>query len=200
MGTTIRSIGITGALMLLLVACGDDAAEPKGKPEQKPTVQEPTVPPDVDPIVGEWSRITTCADRVAALTEAGMAKYAVASVVEDGLVQGVGDVSELENPKKPCLGAKPVEHRHFFTQYGEFGSLDQNGNQVDDGTYELPRPGVLVIGTDDGPVTFDYAITDGSLSFVPRQVPACASHGCFLAQWEVNVTYLGLPWKKVDSR
>jgi hypothetical protein len=37
-----------------------------------------------------------------------------------------------------CAGAEgPLEHDHFFTADGAFGSHDQNGEEVDSGDFEL---------------------------------------------------------------
>ncbi len=128
-----------------------------------------------------------------------MEKYAAASVVGQGFIPGVTDVGALENPDQPCLGAESQAHTHVFTDSGEFGSLDQNGEVADSGTYDLASPGVVVISNADvGSVTFEYVVADGSLMLVPR-LPGCAPRGCFPAEWAVAVSYLGLPWKAVTS-
>jgi hypothetical protein len=45
-----------------------------------------------------------------------------------------------------CGGAAAVEHSHFFTADGRFGSYDENGNVVDDGTYAIQGKDTFVIG------------------------------------------------------
>ena len=204
-----RRLSSIAFLVLVLVGqagCGsDDPESGESSPRPEPTVtsdapSEVTSPSEaVDPIVGEWSRTTTCADRIAAMGEAGMEEYAVASTLGQGFIPGVSRVSQLEDPDRPCLGAEPQLHSHFFTGAGEFGSLDQNGEVADSGTYELPSAGVVVISNPDvGSVTFEYVVADGALSLEP-QLPGCASRGCFPAEWAVAVSYLGLPWKAVTS-
>ena len=76
-----------------------------------------------------------------------------------------------------CEGARgPLEHSHFFTASGEFGSHDENGQQVDDGDYvvsdgklafpshatEFGFAGDLVVGyaIDGDVVTFDVALPE----------------------------------------
>jgi hypothetical protein len=163
-----------------LMGCGND---------EKPRAKEPA-----PSIIGTWKRDTSCEDRIKALNDAGLGRFAVASAAEDGLIPGVTDADQVKDPRHPCRGAKPVEHSHFFTDEGQFGSLDDTGQQVDDGTYRLVDSKTVVIGK----ITFHYAVTGDTLTLDPV-LPDCAKSGCFDAQWAVNVSYNGLPWKRVPG-
>ena len=67
-----------------------------------------------------------------------------APVLEKPLAPGVvGDYfpnktpDQLARKRHLCQGATPQRHAHFFTSDGLFGSLDQHGQQVDDGSYRV---------------------------------------------------------------
>jgi hypothetical protein len=78
-----------------------------------------------------------------------------------------GTPAQLSQKKDVCQGAKPSVHYHFFTADGRFGSLDGQGNQVDDGTYRITGPNTVDIprGPPDFPsivpITFRFTITGG---------------------------------------
>jgi hypothetical protein len=160
-----------------------------------PYVLKPWRRSAASPLVGEWQRDTTCEERVKAFVDAGLGKYAAENVVGDGFVPGVGDVSELEDPAHPCVGAVPTKHSHFFTADGEFGSRDADGNQVDDGQYRMVGPDSIEIGSFEGWVRFRYEVEADTLRLFPV-LPKCARHGCFDAQWALSVSYDGLPWAR----
>ena len=82
---------------------------------------------------------------------------------------------------------------YFFTADGLFGSRDAEGDQVDDGTYELVGDDTFVIGK----VTFHYRIEDGDTLYLDPELPACAKEGCWDAQWAIAVSYPGLPWERI---
>jgi hypothetical protein len=117
----------------------------------------------------------------------------------------VGDFFPNETPqqlaKKPdvCAGTKPSPHSHFFTASGEFGSLDENLNQVDNGHYTIVNAHTLKIGD----AVFRYAITgDDTLSLNPvitsaERKQALANPLEFsTATWMVAVSYPGTTWKR----
>ena len=71
-----------------------------------------------------------------------------------------------------CEGAHgPLEHSHFFTDDGAFGSHDEHGEQVDDGDYEPVDENTLGFPSHasefgyDGELTVDYEITDDVVTF-----------------------------------
>lgn len=190
--------------VVLASGCGDDSSEPgdadarETSPTQSPT-ETPTT--SVEPIVGEWQRVTTCQQRVKALREAGLEEYAAEQAAGDGFIPGVTDKSQIKDPSHPCAGAVPMRHSHFFTADGQFGSRDDAGMQVDDGPYRLVGSDKVVIGgdarTEPDAVTFRYEIDGDTLRLYPT-LPACRKTGCFPAQWAVAVSYNGLPWRRIS--
>ena len=87
--------------------------------------------------MGTWTRTTTCAEQLQALSRPGLRKYALEMVAGNRFIPGVRSPDQLKDPAQPCRGAVPRKHSHFFTKDGRFGSLDWNGQDVDDGTYTL---------------------------------------------------------------
>ena len=198
-----HAIVLTVAAMAL-VGCGGDPDEgvtPQagGNTSAAPAEAESSsAGDDVPALVGEWSRTTTCQQRADALEAAGLGQFAAEHAAGEGWIPGVTDVGQLEDSEHPCKGALPQEHGHFFTADGLFGSRDAEGDQVDDGTYELRSDDTVVIDKEFGKVTFHYSISpDGSTLMLDPVLPACAEKGCFDAQWAVAVAYPGLPWERI---
>ena len=112
-----------------------------------------------------------------------------------GVAVPIGSLSRLsrDHPKRSS-------HSHFFTQAGQFGSLDQNLNQVDNGHYTIINGHTFKIGD----ATFHYTITGGdTLSLDPVITPAerkkaLANPDEFTtASWMMAVAYPGTTWKRV---
>lgn len=97
------------------------------------------------PLVGEWVGIHNCEAIVEALSSAGFESVVLDIVTGNGLVPGADSPDDLADPSKPCQEAIPREHGHFFTADGQFGSRDWNGDQVDDGTYEIVDDDSVII-------------------------------------------------------
>jgi hypothetical protein len=104
---------------------------------------------------------------------------------------------EIPDPAHPCAGAVSRRHAHFFTKDGLFGSLDWNGEQVDDGTYEVVDENTFVISKEFPDVTFNFAVRGDAITFEPV-IPDC-SPGCFEAAWSVSVAYPGEQWHRVSG-
>ena len=100
---------------------------------------------------------------MAALQAAGLEKRIVE--VAAGFVPGADGPEAVEDPADPCRDAVPLRHSHFFTADGQFGSRDQDGNQVDEGTYRIVDEGTFVVSKEFPDVTFHYTI-DGDLILV----------------------------------
>lgn len=148
-------------------------------------------------IVGRWSHVHTCQELLAALQKAGLAATAPAAV---------GDFFPGSTPQqlaaKPdiCSGASPMKHSHFFTKDGTFGSVDQNGQQVDNGRYLIRSHHRLLINNGK----FHYRVVDGNrLRLAPIITAAMRSQALAsplnfsVAVWEVAVSYTGQTWKRV---
>jgi hypothetical protein len=132
---------------------------------------------------------------VSALTDAGLEQWVLESVAGNGFVPGVTSPDQIADPASPCDGAVPREHSHFFTEDGRFGSLDWNGDAVDEGTYEVIDEDTFVVSKEFPDVTFDYTVEGDTITFEPI-IPDC-SPDCFEAAWSVSVAYPGETWQRV---
>jgi hypothetical protein len=192
-----RGVLTWGALAIVSIAsaCGSSPAAPP-----PPNLDMPASPTraetDTPAIVGTWEREVTCQEVVSALRDAGLQDWVLEAIAGNGLVPGLTDPAQLADPEDPCAGAVPRTHSHFFTEDGRFGSLDWNGESVDDGTYEVPEDGTLVVSKEFPDVTFHYAIDGDTIMFEP-EIPAC-SPDCFEAAWSVMVALPGETWQRVD--
>jgi hypothetical protein len=155
------------------------------------------------PLVGRWQRITTCQQLVGALDKAGLGatrKYAwlgqTSSTGESSFKPG----SPKPTKARPCTGAIPRLHSHFFGKSGQFGSLDWKGGQVDDGPYRVVNKNTVRIGV----VTFHFRIVKGkTLMLSPVLTKAMVRQAVAHPErfspafWAVTVAYAGYTWKRV---
>jgi hypothetical protein len=188
------------AVLSAVIGCGADEERPASQPTSSvndaPSSTTASGEPIASPVIGEWERIVTCQERVAALERAGLGQFAAEHVAGNEHVPGVSfDEPELIDPKQPCRGAVPREHGHSFTPDGLFGSTDHAGQQVDEGTFELVDAHTIVITNPDASVTFNFKIKRGELFLAPV-MPACVKRGCWEAQWAVAVASPGHPWRR----
>ena len=147
-----------------------------------------------NPVLGSWTAITTCSAQYNALMKwPGLRKYAKEMVVGNGFIPGTSQVSQLKDPARPCLGAVPRRHSHFFTKSGRFGSRDWNGEDVDDGSYTLKGTNRIVIHKEFPSVTFTYAIKDKTIKFTPLIPKTCSTFRC---AWSVSMAIPGTPWAR----
>ena len=187
-----RVAAVLVGLALTAASCGSDATPLA--PERSHETGTPSARSAAEALVGTWERETRCEELVSVLTEAGLEQWVVESVAGNGFVPGVRSPDQIADRTNPCEGAVPREHSHFFTDDGQFGSLDWNGDAVDDGTYEVVDENTFVISKEFPDVTFDYAIDDDTITFEP-EIPGC-SPDCFEAAWSVSVAYPGEEWHR----
>lgn len=185
-----RVLAVLAALALSSAACSDPASVGTERTNEVPTERSA-----VDPLIGTWERETRCEEAVSMLTEAGLEEWVLEVVVGEGFVPGVRKPDQLADPAHPCKGAVPREHSHFFTEDGRFGSLDWNGDTVDDGTYEIVDGDTFVVSKEFPDVTFSFAVDGDTIRFEP-EIPKC-SPDCFEALWSVMVAYPGEEWHRV---
>jgi hypothetical protein len=163
--------------------------------------------PRVPRLVGRWSRVRTCQELVDALTKAGLRAAAPAAV---GDFFPGSTPQQLAQKTNLCDGAAPQVHSHFFTKAGRFGSLDQNGRQVDDGRFQIKGHALRI---NSG--TFRYRIRNGirlrrSHRFLPAElsltpvITAATRRQALVhplkfsvATWMVAVAYTGHTWNRV---
>ena len=147
------------------------------------------------PLVGTWTRTTTCAELLQALSRPGLKKLASEMVVGNQFIPGVRSVAQLKDPSRPCLGAVPRKHSHFFTKDGKFGSLDWNREEVDDGSYTVST-NTVTVSKEFPRVTFLFRVVGNKLSLVPQLPKGCSTFRC---AWAVSVAYPGKSWVR-ESR
>jgi hypothetical protein len=189
---TVIALGVT------LVGCGGAASSTQA--DASPSDVSPSVPELSEPagtsaaIVGVWQGVHECEGIAEALGAAGFDEAVILeNIVGNGLLPGVESPDEVSDITTACEEATPLEHSHEFTADGQFFSYDQDGEEVDFGTYELIDDDTLSIGAPDRPgMEFDFTIEGDHLTLVP-QVPA----GCleFECQWAVMVA---MPWSGMD--
>ena len=178
------------AFAFLMVSCGSDPSTPPANLSVSPTTsEEPTA------LIGTWERETMCEELVGGLTAAGLDRWVLEFVAGSGFIPGVTNAAQIADPANPCEGAVPRVHSHFFDEEGRFGSLDWNGEQVDDGTYEIVDDHTVVVSKEFPDVTFGYFIDGDTVTFEPV-IPDCAPD-CFEAAWSVAVAYPGETWLRV---
>ena len=201
MRTTVVALAVVAASCL---ACSSgespspEGSESSGVPSEPTSTSTSSAPA----LVGRWERVTTCEDMVEALDEEGLASLAPAMLAGNGLVSG--GPKQLARKDDICEGAVPREHAHFFTATGEFGSLDYNNQQVDDGPYEIGDDNTVFIG--GGPSEFKYRITeDGQTLSLDPVIPASDKRQALAdplefsgAGWSVAVAFPGYTWERVD--
>jgi hypothetical protein len=175
------------ASLIAVTGCGKD----DGKPAPvKPASSSPS-------IVGRWERMQTCDELAHALDRVGL-KPIVPGVIGDFFPNV--SARRLARKPDPCAGAAARPHSHFFTKDGLFGSVDDQGKQVDDGSYRLIDGHTLRIN--DG--RFAYHLDgNGVLSLTPVISARARQHALArptdpgIAGWQVAVSYPGLRWKRV---
>ena len=101
-----------------------------------------------------------------------------------------------------CAGAQgPVEHSHFFTDDGAFGSHDEHGEQVDHGDYQPVDENTLAFPSHagefgyDGELTVDYQITDDVVTFDVVLPDGCEDTCKDAYAWALSAFASG-PWSR----
>lgn len=146
------------------------------------------------PLVGTWQRVTTCTELVTALRKAGLQKFVLEFVAGNGFIPGVTKPEQIAHPARPCVGAVPRKHSHFFTKGRAFGSRDWTGQPVDDGTYRLIGRSTVVIAKEFPKVTFHYRIGGRTITFTPVLPAGCKTFRC---AWAISMAYPGKSWTRV---
>ena len=201
----IRAIIASALLIAVLAAgCGGSDSEQAESPGQtslaSTAATTPTTTAETQALVGRWEHVNGCPQLVKALDESNLGALAP-SVVGD-FFPGVS-AKKLANKADICAGAKPFVHSHFFTEGGAFGSLTEDLQQVDDGTYDIVNDRTFRIGSNPG-VEFHYEIHDDTLRFSPIITKAMTEKALadpleFTdAGWSIAVAYPGETWRRVD--
>lgn len=193
-------------LALLATGCGSDEPTSAGDASPSATVAttEPSLGGGESAIVGRWERIHKCSELLDALDKAGLREVAPAVIAEDHFPDM--SAAELAQKDDPCMGAKaPFVHSHFFTASGAFGSLDENENQVDEGSYEVIDGRTIRIGGGQG-VNFTYTIEGDTLTLSPVLTQEMVEEALATpleisdAERAIAVAYPGHRWKRVACK
>jgi hypothetical protein len=147
---------------------------------------------------------------VSELDKAGLAPLAPSAWIGQTSSTGQGSYA-AGSPKPtqahPCRGALKREHSHFFSQSGQFGSLDWLGGQVDNGPYRILSNNTVYIGSPPSGATFQYRILHGDTLMLSPVITkamlrqALAHPQKFSAAlWAVSVAYAGHTWKRVPCQ
>ena len=186
------------AIALLVVSCAspnqaDESAAPPSTAAMSTQPGASAHGGTSSELVGEWTGMHDCDRIVQAFRAAGFEEAIVLeNVVGNALVPEVTSVDGLADPADPCADAVPREHGHFFTADGAFGSTDHNGQQVDDGTYEVvDEDTVRINGTE-----FGYEISDDTLTLVSLAPDGCVTFEC---GWSIMVAMAGEPLERTSD-
>jgi hypothetical protein len=186
----------------IAVGCGSEGESAEGTPTVGATDSTTqTKETETPALVGRWERVNECPQLVAAFEEAGLAELAPAFLGDyfpDAKPQALAQKDDL------CEGADSFVHSHFFTDTGEFGSLTEDLEQVDDGTYEITDDGTFVISKEFPDVTFHYEIDGDNLTMTPVLTEELTQEALThpldftAAGWALTMSYPGEVWKRVD--
>jgi hypothetical protein len=197
---------VTSAILTAFLGAGCGSSEPQSqKPLGNSVVSTVSVGASMTTakpeLVGRWEHVNECPQLTKALAEEGLEAVAP-SVAGDYFPNATS--KQLAKKQDVCEGAEGFVHSHFFTETGAFGSLTEDLQQVDDGTYEILDGGRFRIGPPDQGVVFRYEIDGDELSLSPVITPAMRKEALAhplkftAAGWSLSVAYPGEVWKRVD--
>ena len=136
-------------------------------------------------IVGLWHRAQSCDEMRAAFEAAGLGESHRESV----------DTNEV------CVGAaEPLEHDHFFTADGQFGSHDENSEVVDGGDFAVVDDDTLAFPSHatefgyDGDLVVGYAIANDVATFDVSLPETCVDSCADAYAWATSAFASG-PWQ-----
>lgn len=194
------------ALMLVASACttstppASQSSAPSEAARTADATASATATRITSDIIGSWHRAQTCEELLATFTAAGLAE------THSGWLQGnfYGGEPGPESGD-PCAGAAgPLEHSHWFTADGGFGSHDQNGEEVDGGDFALVDEDTLSFpshstefGYDDE-ILVDFEVRGDGLAIFTVQAPEDCDARCQDAYgWALSAFSSG-PWAPGD--
>jgi hypothetical protein len=190
------AIGVLLLTLAAAVGCGDDSDS-----EADSTATEETDAPTTDrattELIGTWHRAQTCAEMLAAFQQAGLAESHV-EWLQGNFFGGEpgptgGDLCE------GALG--PLEHDHFFTAAGAFGSHDENGEEVDSGDFEVVDDDTVSFPSHaaefgyDGDLVVDYAVSGDVVTFEVAPPESCVDACPDAYAWALSAFASG-PWER----
>ena len=176
-------------------ACGSSEPVADG-PTPEGTVSSPTDAAEHE-LIGSWHRAQTCAEMLAAFEQAGLA-----GSHRDWLQGNFFGGGPGPTEGDPCAGAEgPLEHDHFFTETGGFGSHDQNGEEVDGGDWEAVDDDTVSFPSHaaefgyGGDLTVDYAVSEDVVTFDVAPPGSCVDECADAYAWALSAFASG-PWER----
>ena len=175
----VPGIAVLRLSLVTAAACGDDS---ESETDATSTGGAGTSPAEgaTTELVGSWHRAQTCPEMLAAFEDVGLADS------HRDWLQGNFFGGE-SGPKEGdlCAGAEgPLEHDHFFTAAGAFGSHDESGEEVDGGDFQMVDDDTVSFPSHaaefgyDGDLVVDYAVSGDVVTFeiaLPKRcVDTCA--------------------------
>lgn len=148
-------------------------------------------------LMGSWHRAQTCAVILATFQQAGLAGSHV-EWLRGNLFGGEPGPTEGD----VCEGALgPLEHDHFFTAAGAFGSHDEAGEEVDRGDVELVDDDTVSFPSHaaefgyDGDLVVDYMVSGDVVTFDVALPSACVDACADAYAWARSAFSSG-PWER----
>lgn len=201
----LRVIGLLAA-GLVLASCagatGSSALPAASTAAASPSNVIPTEPSESEvaaDLVGTWTRTQDCEGMLAAFEAAGIVESESGWIVGNWVPEGT-----QPDPNDLCAEAKPAEeHSHFFTADGQFGSLDAEGNQVDDNQYAVADEDTIAFPGSGfhyfQDVLVDYAVSGDEATFKVQWPSGECADECLEAHaWALSAFYAGDPWLRSD--
>jgi hypothetical protein len=188
---------------LLMAACGSFGSTVIPTTSTVPVSSTPTpsavAASAAAAIVGNWARVQSCQDQLAAFQAAGLAETHATWITENWFAAAPSPSASGDL----CAGAKPpVEHSHFFTAGGQFGSRDENGQQVDDGNYAIVDADTLAFPSHAhefgyvGDLLVDFTVQDDHATFAVDMPPNCDAACGDAYAWAISAFFGPEVWSR----
>jgi hypothetical protein len=139
-------------------------------------------------LIGSWHRPQSCEEMLAAFQEPGLDDSH-----RDWLQGNFFGGKPGPAAGNPCAGAEgPLEHDHFFTADGAFGSHDQNGEEVDSGDYRVLDDDTVSFPSHaaefgyDGDLVVNYAVSGDVLTFEVHVPHPCDKNCATAYAWALS--------------
>jgi len=178
-------------------ACSSDTGV-AGQPSERSNVPTESATTEEGPLlVGRWQQsaaVHSCSNWVR-----GMDREGLLTAVEPSPPFHVGETWQqvADDFCDPGPGDYGVEHSHFFDQDGNFGSLDQHSDHVDEGSYEIVNEHTMRIGRARSARGQRRHADVGSGHHTRCPQGGLAKPGKFTeAVWMVSVAFPGESWQR----
>ena len=189
---------VTGFMLVSITvgaACGGDTDTASTETTTASTSIAVTEGPTAG-LVGSWHRAQSCAEMLTAFEEAGLAESHV-EWLQGNFFGGEPGPTEGD----PCAGANgPLEHDHFFTEDGTFGSHDENGEEVDHGDYNAVDDDTVSFPSHatefgyDGELVVDFSVEGDVVRFNVVLPESCVDQCADAYAWALSAFASG-PWQ-----